>query len=146
MLGDGRFDEPVERFEHGERRIETTLRLSAYGDTGDSCAASLIGGVSILAMTGKSTHFKRFKPRGGLVSGLVVQSDNGMGVDGRVVVSLRSLDPDDPEPESVYQGEAVGGEFRIEVGRDDRRWRVQAHYLGRHPWTPCDSDVRKSQP
>jgi hypothetical protein len=141
LLGDPRFDETVRDFQNNERRIETMLRLSAFGDTGETCTASLIGGVSVLAMTGLGTHFERFETDGGLAHGFVVQTDTGVGVDGKVLVSLRPRDPEDEQPELVREAEAIGGEFRVEHGRDEQDWRFQAHYLGRFPWMPSDSEL-----
>lgn len=69
LLGDRRFDDISEPFSHHDRRIETTARISAYGDTHESCAPSLLGGVAILAMTGSQTEFGEFESDGDHASG-----------------------------------------------------------------------------
>jgi hypothetical protein len=58
-----------------------------------------------------------------------------------VVVVGTTIDPDSGEPEIVREADLVGGEFRVEHGRDERDvWEFSAFYLGRYPWTPCESD------
>lgn len=141
LLGDPNYAPLVGDFRHNERRIETTLRLSAYGDTGETCAPSLIGGVSVLGMTGLGTHFEWFETEGGLARGFVVQTDTGIGVSGKVLVSVQPVDPDRDVPELIREAEVSGGEFRVEHGRAEGGWRFQAHYLGRFPWMPSDSRV-----
>jgi M6 family metalloprotease-like protein len=141
LLGDTRFDEMLRDYRHYERRIETTIRLSAYGDTLEACAPSLIGGATVLAMTGLGTHFEWFENEGGLAYGRVVQTDTGMGVDGKVLVSVMPRDPERDVPERVREADAIGGEFRVEHGQAEDGWRIQAHYLGRFPWMPSDSKL-----
>ena len=141
LLGDPRFASLVEEFPHRERRIETTLRLSAYGDTGETCTQELLGGAAVLAITGIGTRFEWFESDGGVARGRVVQTEDGSGVDGPILVTVLPRDPGDPTPELVREAEVVGGDFVVELGRAGEAIRVQAHYLGRFPWTPCDSEV-----
>jgi M6 family metalloprotease-like protein len=140
LLGDPRFEQMFRPYMDGERRIETTMRLSAYGDTGELCAADLVGGVSVKVMTGFATEFRRFEVDGHGVRGAIAESATGDPVNGPVVVTVRPPDPDDPRPELSVRANAVNGEFRTEFGDHRDGDIVQGHYLGQALWMPCDSE------
>ncbi|HEY1335874.1 MAG TPA: hypothetical protein VGF59_00125, partial [Bryobacteraceae bacterium] len=116
LLGDDRFAKVVREFKHGERRIMTTLRLSAVGDTRATCTGTVLGGASILAITGIGTNFQRFDAKGGRGEGLIVRTDTGTGVSGSVLVSITPRDPDDPRKEMLREIFAQGGHFVVELG------------------------------
>ena len=116
------------------------MRLSALGDTRETCADSVIGGVSVRAMTGVGTIFRRFEVGQGVAFGMVAQADTGDGVNGPVLVTVRPPDPQDPRPEITREANAIAGEFRVELGDLERGDIVQAHYLGLAVWMPCDSE------
>jgi len=138
LLGDKRFEEIVRNFQHRERRITTTLRLSALGDTRQSCAAEVIGGASILAITGIGTHFKSFEAEGGSARGFIVRTDTGDGINGKVLVSIMPRDPNDNRKEITREGEIIDGRFRVETGSVHDSI-IQAHYLGQFPYGPSES-------
>jgi len=138
LLGDQRFDTIVREFKHQERRIMTTLRLSALGDTRSTCTATVLGGASILAVAGIGTEFRRFDIRGGRGEGFVARTDTGAGVNGPVLVSIMPRKLETNRQEIIRQVTAQGGRFVVEVG-ESMDARVQAHYLGTYPYGPCDS-------
>ena len=140
LLGDQRFDKLTREFKHRDRRIMTTVRLSALGDTRATCTATVLGGASILAISGIGTEFRRFAVRGGRGEGFVARSDNGTGVSGPVLVSIRPHKPGDKSPELLREVVAQAGRFVVEVG-EVKNASVQAHYLGTYPYGPCDSKV-----
>ena len=140
LLGDQRFDKLVREFQHGERRIMTTLRLSALGDTRATCTATVLGGASILAIAGIGTEIRRFDVRSGRGEGFVARIDTGAGVSGPVLVSILPHKPDDKHPEILREVTAQNGRFVVEVG-EAKNAHVQAHYLGVYPYGPCDSKV-----
>ena len=82
LMGDQRFDKLTRQFQHGERRIMTTMRLSALGDTRATCTATVLGGASILAIAGIGTEFRRFDVHSGRSEGFVARSDTGAGASG----------------------------------------------------------------
>ncbi|MFN8463948.1 MAG: hypothetical protein U0X20_00295 [Caldilineaceae bacterium] len=144
LLGDPKFDPAVREFANQDARIMTTLRLSALGDTGEACAPVVLGGVSLLAMTGRATRFEKFVSDGRVASGFVVAVETGKGVDGNVLVTLRPRDADDKRSEIARTAVAVDGWFKIElaVANDNLPDTiVQGHYLGNFRFTACDSDV-----
>ena len=139
LLGDKRFEEIVRKFQHRERRIKTTLRLSALGDTRENCTARVIGGVSILAITGIGTRFESFEAESGRANGFIVRTDTKQGVNGKVLVTIRPRRRDDDRvKESVRETQAINGKFRVELGNISDSI-VQAHYLGQFPLGPCES-------
>ncbi|HEY5881651.1 MAG TPA: hypothetical protein VIU11_22265 [Nakamurella sp.] len=141
LLGDERFADIVEEFEHGERMITTDVRLAMFGDDMSSCTSTLVGGATVLAMTGTGTQFEFFEAVGGLGHGRVIEAGSGHPVDGRVLVVGNTIDPDSGEPEVVREADLFDGEFRVEHGRDEEGvWEFSAFYLGRYPWTPCESE------
>jgi hypothetical protein len=140
LYGDKRFDELTQRFQHGERRVATTLRLTALGDTRQTCTATVMGGVSILAITGVDTHFKRFEAHDGHAKGEVVRTDTGDGVDGKVLISILPEQPDERRSEIVHEVQAVGGQFFVQVPTPQQSI-IQAHFLGGFPFGPSDSKV-----
>jgi hypothetical protein len=139
LLGDERFEPMFRPYMDGEHTIETTLRLSAYGDKGDSCTADLVGGVSVKVLTGLATEFREFEVDGHLAYGAIAETATGDPVNGPVLVTVRSPDPDDPRPEISATAQAVNGEFRAEFGDYRDGDIVQGHYLGQTLWMPCDS-------
>jgi hypothetical protein len=144
LLGDPRYDDLVREFQHREEMIETQVRLSALGDTGETCTQSLIGGVTVRAITGQGTEFEFFDliAGGGAAEGRVVQSDTHTGVRGTVLVSVMPRDQDDPTSELIVEAQLDNdGHFIVELGREPDGGRFQASYLGQFPWTPCDSTV-----
>lgn len=140
LFGDPRFDPLTRPFKDGERRVMTTMRLSALGDTRATCTATVLGGASILAIAGIGTEFRRFEAGSGKGEGFVARTDNGAGVDGPVLVSVQPRTPEDKRPEVIHEVMAQGGRFVVELG-DLKDARVQAHYLGAYPYGPCDSKV-----
>ncbi len=141
LLGADQFQGLDFQFDPLEGGIKTTLRLSALGDTHESCTAAVIGGVSILVMTGFATRFDRFEHDFNIIVGDIVRDSDGAPVDGPVLVSIISLDPNDGRPETSHQATAQNGHFLVEFGDDLENVRVQGHYLGQGPYAPCDSEV-----
>jgi len=142
LMGDPRFDRITREFQHGERRVMTTMRLSALGDNRATCTAAVLGGASILAIAGIGTEFRRFDVRGGRGEGFVTRSDTGAGVSGPVLVSIIPRRPNEQRKEVLHEVIAQSGRFVVEVG-EARDAHVQAHYLGIYPYGPCDSSVRE---
>jgi M6 family metalloprotease-like protein len=142
LLGDERFARVVREFAPQERRIATTLRLSALGDTRETCAPQVIGGVSILAITGIGTRFEEFVADGGSARGFVVRTDTREGINGTVLITLTPRRPDDERREVVWEGPIINGQFRVQIG-DPQEVIVQAHYLGRFPLGPSESKPAK---
>ncbi|OBA88282.1 hypothetical protein A5662_25305 [Mycobacteriaceae bacterium 1482268.1] len=140
LLGDPRFEALFRPYMDGEHRIETTMRLSAYGDTGELCAGDLVGGVAVKVMTGLATEFRLFEVHGHGVHGIIAESATGDPVNGPVLVTVRPADPDDPRKELTARARAVNGEFRAEFGDYRDGDIVQGHYLGQALWMPCDSE------
>ncbi|MCF2495073.1 hypothetical protein [Dyadobacter chenhuakuii] len=138
LLGDARFSYMTKNLIRRERRITTNLRLSALGDTGNTCAAEIIGGATLLVLTGLGTHFKRFEAEHGLAFGEIVRNDNGEGVNGKVIVSIKGKDRSGRKGETFKETTVTNGIFRVEIG-DQRDVTVQGHYLGQTILTPCDS-------
>ena len=91
-------------------------------------------------MAGIGTRFESFEAGGGRVDGLVVRTDTGLSVDGKVLVSVMPRLQDDERTEPIWEAELVDGRFRVEVG-DVHDALIQAHYLGRFPYGPCDSQA-----
>ena len=128
----------VREFRHQERRITTTLRLSALGDTHETCAAQVIGGVSILAITGIGTRFEEFRADGGTARGFIVRTDTKQGINGTVLITITPRRPDDERKEIAREGQIINGRFRVEIG-SPQDVIVQAFYLGQFPLGPSES-------
>ncbi len=145
LLGDQRFEELSEAFLHERRMIETKLRLSASGDTGDSCAESVIGGVAVRVVTGYGTEFEYFEAHGdggGWATGRVIRTDNRQGASGTVLISVMPYDLEDPTPEVVVEAQLdYDGYFSLEFSRPELRGRAQASFLGWYALAPCESEV-----
>ncbi|MEJ2853379.1 MULTISPECIES: hypothetical protein [unclassified Saccharothrix] len=142
LLGDERFADLVAEFAAGERRIETTTRLSMYGDDLGSCAPVLLGGASVLTMTGSGTEFRHFDVSGEVAWGVVAQRSDGSPVPGKVLVTVNPLGPEPEAEPRVYESALVHGEFRVVHDRlEPGRWRFKAYYLGASSWMPCESEV-----
>lgn len=142
LLGDERFASLAREILDQRQRIATTLRLSALGDTGENCTQQVLGGVSVLVIAGGSTSFTRFETDGETASGTILDSATQNGVSGKVLVSIRPLDPSIARSEIVRETEARDGEFYVglEAPPDSL---IQGHYLGHVHAAPCDSkDVR----
>ncbi len=142
LLGDERFERVVREFQHQERRIATTLRLSALGDTHETCAAQVIGGISVLAITGIGTQFEEFEADGGSARGFVVRTDTRQGINGTVLITITPRRPDDERTEIVREGQTINGKFRVEIG-SPQEVIIQAHYLGQFPLGPSESKVER---
>jgi M6 family metalloprotease-like protein len=140
LLGDARFAELIKNNLRRQRRIATNLRLSALGDTGSSCAAEIIGGASLLVLTGMGTHFERFEAEHGIAFGKIVRNDNGegQGVNGKVIVSIKEKDPKGRRSETIRETTVSNGIFRVQIG-DQQDVTVQGHYLGQQLLAPCES-------
>ena len=98
----------------------------------------VIGGATIQVMTGIGTRFTSFAITTGRTNGFVARSDNGNGVDGKVLVSVMPQDSRTRRAEITREAQAIAGRFQLKL-EIPRGSRVQAFYLGGYPYGPCES-------
>ena len=140
LLGDLRFDKLAREFQHGERRIMTTVRLSALGDTRATCTATVLGGAAILAIVGHRHGFpplrRAQRPRRGLHRAL----RHGRRREWPRARVDRAAQTRRRRTEILREVDAQDGRFVVEVG-EAKNAHVQAHYLGQYPYGPSESRI-----
>lgn len=146
LLGDPRYADLVKEHQQGEQRVTSTVRISALGDTGEACAPTVLGGATILAITGRATRFDAFTANVDMAQGTVVAADTGAGVDGKILISIRNADPNDPAPEIIKEGFVQSGAFQVLLNSIPPGSVVQGHYLGQNQMAPSDSQPVTATP
>lgn len=116
-----------------------SVRLTGIADDHETCEGFVTGGAHVLVRSARATRWVRFGRDGGLAFGRIEAVDDGSGCDGTVLVTVWPEGA--PEKGVVRQGQAVGGDVRVELGDLDDSWLVQGHYLGSFDRSPCDSEV-----
>ena len=139
MLGDPALRPYADERKHLAYRTPNSLRLTGVADTRLGCHGDVTGGAHVTVRAARATRFVRFGNDGDVVFGRIVTVDDGTGVVGEVLVTLRR-NPDDARDEQVVQARAEDGWFRVVVPDLQRGLVVQGHYLGTIGKAPCESD------
>lgn len=144
MIGDTSLDTLTRERRSATWELPNSLRLTGVADTGEGCHGDTTGGAHVTVAAGRRTRFVDLEIGRGYARGRIEVEEDGSGVWGRVVISLR----DDPRGDDVgvFTGEVRDGDFGVEFG-DRERWprideaRVgQGEFAGGYSVAPCLSD------
>lgn len=119
--------------------LPNSLRLTGVADTGEGCHGDVTGGAHVEVWAGRRTRFVDLHVGHGYARGRVEVEEDGSGVWGSVVVSLR--DDERGADLGVFTGEARNGDFVFEFRQTVEEARVaQAEFLGGYSAAPCLSE------
>lgn len=141
MIGDPALDRYTRERQVQSWELPNSLRLTGVADTGEGCHGDVTGGAHVTVMAGRRTRFVDLYVGRGYARGRIEVEEDGSGVWGSVVVSLRS-DPEGPDV-GVFTGEVRDGTFGFEfVDRDpwerlDEASVAQAEFAGGYSVAPC---------
>lgn len=122
--------------------MPNSLLLTGIADTGFGCHGDVTGGAHVEVRAGRRTRFVELVVGRGYAYGRVEVEEDGSGVWGDVVITLRS--EKDGDDLGVYTGEVRDGQFRFEFGgereRIDEARVAQAEFLGGYSAAPAISE------
>ncbi|SBS74910.1 CARDB domain-containing protein [uncultured Microbacterium sp.] len=132
MIGDPALGRFWEERKSQSWELPNSLRLTGVADTGEGCHGDVTGGAHVEVWFGRRTRFVDLYVGRGYARGRVEVEEDGDGVWGTVVVSLR----EDKEGKDlgVYEGRVENGnfafEFRAEQGEVEGARVAQAEFSG----------------